>query len=145
MILTSIVIFVLFFLLLLIISGEFTRTALPYEGTGAGPAVSKLARINAGDGDNNDNNNNNDGGGGSGGVLEGISRGERLLGSQSSVYTFTKAFRDLASELSEEIITESETETASSGSGGSDKELLVGGVAAQALITVDGGPHTLWW
>jgi hypothetical protein len=76
-------------------TGEFSRTALGYEGSGAGDAV-----------------------------WEGVGRADRLLGSQSSVYSFTRSFRELASELTAEGHIEA---------------------VAQALLTVDGGPHTLWW
>eukprot|EP01039_Chlorochromonas_danica_P003690 gene3690-4037_t len=47
---------------------------------------------------------------------------KRLLGPSSSIYSFTMAFRRLA-----HILTHSEAEK------------------AQKLITIDGGPHTLWW
>lgn len=85
-------------------TGEFSKTALLYEGSG--PPSSALS-ASAGDG-----------------VWEGVSRGEKLLGSQSSVLTFTKAFRELAAALQDEADVEAVT---------------------QSLITVDGGPHTLWW
>ena len=61
---------------------------------------------------------------GTGGVWEGLSRGEKLLGSMSSIFSFTRAFKDIANMLAEE--------------GEAD-------VVAQSLITIDGGPHTLWW
>lgn len=80
-------------------TGEFSRTALGYEGSGAGSEGGEA-------------------------VWEGVGRAERLLGSQSSVYSFTRSFREMASELTAE----------------GDVEAV-----AQALVTVDGGPHTLWW
>lgn len=91
--------------------GEFSHAALPYEGNGPGPSGTGAG---GGSGD----------GGGGAGVLEGFARGERLLGSASSVYTFTRFYRDLAAQLEEEGHLEA---------------------VAQSLITVDGGPHTLWW
>jgi len=57
-------------------------------------------------------------------VIEGVTHSERLLGSASSVYSFTKSFRDISVVLAEEY----------------DVVRTTGSV-----ITVDGGPHTLWW
>lgn len=83
--------------------GEFARHKLPYEGHGVvhpnTPTVETA-------------------------VIEGITRSERLLGSMSSVYSFTKAFRDISLVLAEEYESES---------------------TANNVITIDGGPHTLWW
>jgi len=87
-------------------TGEFSRTALLYEGSGpAGTAEGSREKETAG-------------------VWEGVGRGEKLLGTQSSIFTFTKAFRELAGALEDEAEVES---------------------VAQALVTIDGGPHTLWW
>lgn len=88
------------------LAGEFARTALGYEGSGP----------------NNLNPNPSPQHGQ--GVLEGLGRGEKLLGSQSSVFSFTRSFKELSAELDGEGHIEA---------------------VAQALITVDGGPHTLWW
>jgi hypothetical protein len=87
--------------------GEFARTTLPYEGIGTGTGASQLQP-----------------GAWAGGILEGVGRGEKLLGSQSSVFSFTRYFRELAAELEQEGHLDS---------------------VAQSLLTVDGGPHTLWW
>lgn len=92
-------------MLYLYTAGEFSRTALLYEGSG--PTTNTEGTANA-----------------EGGVWEGVSRGEKLLGTASSILTFTKAFRDLAAVLQDE----SEVEE-----------------VAQTLVTIDGGPHTLWW
>jgi hypothetical protein len=86
----------------IVATGEFSRTALGYEGSGAGSGWAAATEA----------------------VWEGVGRADRLLGSQSSVYSFTRSFRELASELTAEGDIES---------------------VAQALLSVDGGPHTLWW
>lgn len=99
--------------------GEFSRTALPYEGEGGG----ELPGAGAGRGARGGRDGWEELGPGPG-FMHGPGRTERLLGSQSSVYTFTKAFRDLATALEEDGHEET---------------------VAQALITVDGGPHTFWW
>lgn len=46
--------------------------------------------------------------------------GEKRLGSASSIYTFTSAFQQLANDISNDL-------------------------SQKQLITIDGGPHTLWW
>lgn len=56
--------------------------------------------------------------------MEGARNGERLLGSKSSIFTFTSSFADISRELGGGAVSES------------DKS---------ELITIDGGPHTLWW
>lgn len=48
-------------------------------------------------------------------------RGEKLLGKGSSIYTFTRSFNPLARELTKHP----------------DRKA--------SLVTIDGGPHTLWW
>lgn len=90
--------------------GEFARAALPYEGVGGGTALGPTVTAQ--------------GSGDSASAWEGTSKGEHQLGSQSSIYSFTRAFRDLTGALVREGSIEA---------------------VAQALITVDGGPHTLWW
>jgi hypothetical protein len=46
--------------------------------------------------------------------------GEKRLGSASSIYTFTSAFQQIANDISNDP-------------------------SNKPLITIDGGPHTLWW
>lgn len=64
-------------------------------------------------------------------VMEGINRSDRLLGSATSIYSFTRAFSRFAHTLAlrDSIHTNQGVDTDS----------------VSPLITVDGGPHTLWW
>ena len=47
---------------------------------------------------------------------------ERLLGKGSTIYSFTRSFHPLAKELASHA-----------------------DLTRKQLITIDGGPHTLWW
>ena len=49
-----------------------------------------------------------------------MGRGERLLGPRSSIYSFTVSFREIAIQLTRHP-------------------------QEAPFITIDGGPHTLWW
>lgn len=85
--------------------GEFSRTALRYEGS-SGRSEDKV----------------DDAAGGW--EPPAHSHNEKLLGSQSSVFSFTRAFKKFSHELNAHRDIEA---------------------VAESLITIDGGPHTLWW
>lgn len=79
-------------------AGEFSTTSLLHEGSDAA--------MDAGNE-----------------FVEGVGRGERLLGPRSSIYSFTVSFREIAIQLTRQQLQED----------------------AVPFITIDGGPHTLWW
>jgi hypothetical protein len=96
--------------------GEFSRTALPVEGNPLQVLVASPASVQNG-----------------AGVFEGVSKGLALLGSSSSVFTFTKAFNHLAKYL---MALHRKQGDQNNGDGEN---------AMSRTITLDGGPHTLWW
>ena len=63
-------------------------------------------------------------------TVEGVGRQELLLGRDSSIYTFTRAFQELAFDIQQ---------------GWQSSEPKSGKARNSNLITIDGGPHTLWW